>query len=134
MKLNITRSAVRHLLLGLTLGCVVTATQQARAGAFAVDSRNGNYTYAHAEARDGTPQQQYNLAIKRAIYWGASLPYIRCAQFNVPKGTRVQCSVGYVPGKGWCGNWAINGANSADGLIRQGAVRSSIFLAFSWVE
>lgn len=125
---------MRSAVLLLTMTCAIAPRQVANAGAFAVDSRNGNYTYAHAEARDGTATQQYNLAIKRAISWGATLPYIRCSQFNVPRGTRVECSVGYVPGKGWCGNWALNGAKSADGLLRQGAIPSSIFVAFTWIE
>jgi hypothetical protein len=99
----------------------------AQAGAFAVDSRNG--AWGCSEAREGAPAQQYNLAVNRAVNRGGAVPYIRCAQFTLPRGTMVYCYFGYVPNKGWCGNWATTPSAAIDGLVRQGVRPLSITFA-----
>jgi len=123
---------VRNSILVLTVATAAFGSHSAQAGAFAVDSRNG--AWGCAQAREGDPARQYNLAVNRAVNRGGAVPYIRCAQFNLPSGTYVACSIGYVPGKGWCGNWAINGVDSADGLRRQNAYPWTIQFVNCWWE
>lgn len=131
---NTLKSILRKSILTLTIASAAFSSQSAQAGAFAVDSRNGDWTWAYATANVGDAATQYRVAVERAVYWGGNVNFIRCAQFNVPRGTRVECAVGYVPGKGWCGNWALNGASSLDGLRRQGAYAWSMRVVASWTE
>ena len=135
-KANILMNLGRVTLLGVSLTAGLFHTSSAQAGAVATDARTG--ASGIGRVWEGSPSRQQALAVDRAIRNGGSAATIRSYQFNVPAGCYVAYYIGWVPGKGWAGNWSYAydpntaQARACDGLIRQNA--SSIQFYACWQE